>query len=190
MHDTTCPDKMLDLIRDAPLGVVIRFATGNRVLKYPEEEPGFRCPNCYQNGDAPTKEGSQKSSSPPTDEEKQDIEKAGTTPIPSPGNEFPPMVEEAIEPLRDVEKASSTDSEPPTDFQRVKSASSALTRTRTLPYTQERLREEEAMAIERRESIPIAATKTADGTILVDWYTTDDQENPQVGFPDVGGPWH
>ena len=80
-------------------------------------------------------------------------------------------VEEAVEdPLRDVEKASSTtDSEPPRDFHRVQSASSALARTRSLPYTEERLREEEAIALERKESIPIAATKTADGTILVDW---------------------
>lgn len=29
---------MLELIRDAPVGQIIRFATGNKVLQYPEEK--------------------------------------------------------------------------------------------------------------------------------------------------------
>lgn len=31
-------DKMLDLIRDAPVGQIIRYVTGNKVLLYPEEK--------------------------------------------------------------------------------------------------------------------------------------------------------
>ena len=33
--------------------------------------------------------------------------------------------------------------------------------------------------LEKTVSQPIAPTKTQDGNILVDWYTTDDPENPQ-----------
>jgi DHA1 family multidrug resistance protein-like MFS transporter len=33
--------------------------------------------------------------------------------------------------------------------------------------------------LENAPASPITPTKTSDGTILVDWYTTDDPENPQ-----------
>ena len=55
-----------------------------------------------------------------------------------------------------------------------------LTRTSTQPYTQERFEVEEALEESRTKgSIVLAPTKTADGTIVVDWYTTDDPANPQ-----------
>lgn len=38
---------------------------------------------------------------------------------------------------------------------------------------------EQNIAVEKTKSIALAPTKTADGTILVDWYTTDDVANPQ-----------
>jgi MFS transporter, DHA1 family, multidrug resistance protein len=54
-----------------------------------------------------------------------------------------------------------------------------LTRSTTQPYTQERFDVEQAIAIEKTKSIALVPTKTSDGTILVDWYTTDDSANPQ-----------
>lgn len=54
-----------------------------------------------------------------------------------------------------------------------------LTRTLTRPYTAERFEVEQMLEAERTKSIVLAPTKTADGTILVDWYTTDDPANPQ-----------
>lgn len=56
---------------------------------------------------------------------------------------------------------------------------SVLSRTSTSPYTQERFEVERQLEAERSKSIVIAPTKTSDGTILVDWYTTDDPANPQ-----------
>lgn len=47
---------MADIIREAPLGQIIRWATSNKFLKYPEEEPNFQCPNYYLdsgNADSP-----------------------------------------------------------------------------------------------------------------------------------------
>lgn len=56
---------------------------------------------------------------------------------------------------------------------------SSLSRTASRPYTQERFDVEQALAAEKTKSIALAPTKTSDGTILVDWYTTDDVANPQ-----------
>jgi MFS transporter, DHA1 family, multidrug resistance protein len=53
------------------------------------------------------------------------------------------------------------------------------TRSSTRAYTAERFDVEQALATEKSKSIVITPTKTADGTILVDWYTTDDPANPQ-----------
>lgn len=59
----------------------------------------------------------------------------------------------------------------------------ALTRTRTREttraYTRERYEVEQEEAIEKKQTRPIEPMKTADGDILVDWYTTDDPANPQ-----------
>lgn len=38
---------MADLIREAPLGQIIRWMTSNKLLKYPEEEADFECPASY-----------------------------------------------------------------------------------------------------------------------------------------------
>ena len=54
-----------------------------------------------------------------------------------------------------------------------------LSRTTTESYTRERFDIEQTLAAEKTKSIVIAPTKTADGIILVDWYTTDDPANPQ-----------
>jgi DHA1 family multidrug resistance protein-like MFS transporter len=56
---------------------------------------------------------------------------------------------------------------------------SILTRTSTAAYTLERFKVEQAISAEKTKSIAIAPTKTRDGVILVDWYTTDDPSNPQ-----------
>jgi DHA1 family multidrug resistance protein-like MFS transporter len=42
-----------NLIRDAPAGQLLRFATNNRVLAYPEERPDFECPRAYDNAEKP-----------------------------------------------------------------------------------------------------------------------------------------
>jgi DHA1 family multidrug resistance protein-like MFS transporter len=57
--------------------------------------------------------------------------------------------------------------------------SSQVSRSSTRPYTRERFDVERAIAAEKTESVVLAPTKTSDGTILVDWYTTDDIDNPQ-----------
>lgn len=58
-------------------------------------------------------------------------------------------------------------------------AHSVLSRSSTRPYTRERHDAEQGLEIAKTRSTAMAPTKTADGTILVDWYSTDDPANPQ-----------
>ncbi|KAG8630757.1 hypothetical protein KVT40_002376 [Elsinoe batatas] len=52
-------------------------------------------------------------------------------------------------------------------------------REATVPYSDERFDVERQLSLERPQSNVIVPQKTADGAILVDWYSTDDQANPQ-----------
>lgn len=139
---------MSDLIRDAPLGQAIRFLTRNKVLKYPEEKPGFELPDVYravlEEKSSWSRAASSESPTPPldVDKERSSLER---------------------NPIKDVEAARLT---------RTKS------RTETVPYTEDRLEVEHELALERTKTKPIAPVKTSDGHILVDWYTTDDPANP------------
>ena len=53
------------------------------------------------------------------------------------------------------------------------------TREDTVPNTQERLEADEIHNLNKTKSIPIIPRKTKDGSILVEWYYTDDVDNPQ-----------
>lgn len=145
---------MSDLIREAPIGQVLRFITKNRVFKYPEELEGFQLPESYN-----TLLNAQEKSTPLSDSE-TDEEKAAEG--------FPELSHHVT-----TRSVKSGDME----------ANAAITRTKsreaTTPYTEERLRVEEELAVERTKSLAIVPQKTQDGNILVDWYTTDDPANPQ-----------
>ncbi|MCJ1483886.1 hypothetical protein MMC06_004054 [Schaereria dolodes] len=144
---------MTDLVREAPIGQLIRFVTKNKYLRYPEELPGFELPATYNallNSDkAPlqrpitqTRESESSANS--------DLEKVHTA-----------VNDNQV---ADVE---------PLNLTRTKS------RLDTAPYSEERLEVEQELAIERTQTRPIMPQKTSDGTILVEWYTTDDPANPQ-----------
>ncbi|RDL33792.1 Multidrug transporter [Venustampulla echinocandica] len=149
---------MTDLLREAPLGQILRWATGNRILQYPEELPGFELPKTYTallNSDKhqeiqgiPTREQEATHQSSRSSNAASDIEKVKTEPSP---------YDEADKTL-------------------------GLTRTRsrleTAPYSEDRLEVEAELAIERTRTQPVIPQKTSDGLILVDWYTTDDSANP------------
>ena len=53
-----------------------------------------------------------------------------------------------------------------------------LSRSSSRAYTVDRFEAEAQVEAVRTLSIAIAPTKTADGTILVNWYTSDDAANP------------
>jgi len=143
---------MASLIRDAPLGQLVRWLTGNRVFQYPEEKSDFKLPDAWLrllNDDVSTTA----------------LERDDTT-TPATGTHSP--------------SSASSDEE-----NQIQTAELDLrlektkTREDTVPNTQERLEADEIHNLNKTKSIPIIPRKTKDGSILVEWYYTDDVDNPQ-----------
>jgi len=78
----------------------------------------------------------------------------------------------------DLEKSETQQPGPYEDAERME-LSRTKSRQETMPYTEERLEVEAELALERTQTKPIVPVKTADGNVLVEWYTTDDPANPQ-----------
>ena len=153
---------MSDLMREAPLGQLVRFLTGNRVFQYPEEKPDFQLPEAYNTAlnsddhDVPREKAADRT--PNTRQSSEEAKEAD---------------------LEDLRKHVTTKSIKEGDLSGRASLQRTKTREETQPYSDERLQIEAELAIERTKTLPIAPTKTADGNILVEWYTTDDPANPQ-----------
>ncbi|KFY78009.1 hypothetical protein V499_02721 [Pseudogymnoascus sp. VKM F-103] len=141
---------MSDLIREAPLGQLLRYVTKNRLFPYPEELPGYEIPEAYKALLKPEKKPIERplSQEQPNEEIVLQSDEPYATPDPELYNQ-------------DIEHQSS------------------LSRHTTQQLTQERLETEIQDAVERTTSKPIYPAKTADGIVLVDWYSTDDPANPQ-----------
>lgn len=162
---------MSALIRDAPIGQIIRFVTNNRILQYPEERPNFQLPEAYTG----------KASKPlPIDQDVPPSEPEG------------PATEEVVYPDPEtVLEKQETEEESESDLEKIQTARTAHTArtqisrvgTRTAlsrSISRADLEQQFSLAtVERGPTRPIEPEKLDDGTILVDWYDTDDQENPQ-----------
>lgn len=146
---------MKNLVRDAPFGQLVRYLTKNRFFKYPEEEPGFQCPTAYTGSQIPLSYSSCSSSGEFATKEEQAESRESST-VQNDNNDVEKIAEVPI--------------------------ASQVNRTRPLPYPEEGLHRDAELSIEKVESRPIVPVKTGDGTILVDWYSTDDPDNPQVGL--------
>ena len=163
---------MSALIRDAPFGQIVRFVTGNRVLQYPEERADFQLPGSY--------DVNRKDEQLPIDQNAPVADSEG------------PATEEVVypDPETVLEKVE-TESEEESVLERlqtIRTAQTARTQisrvgTRTAlqkSISRADLEQQFSLAtIEKGPSRPIPPEKLHDGTILVDWYTTDDPENPQ-----------
>lgn len=164
--------KFSTIIRDAPIGQIIRLVTGSRYLKYPEEEPGFQLPWESAMAEEKAHEAAVDASG----------RNSATQPPASPDSEKDSPISDA-----DAEKADrdyDALTQQPTARSQVSrttrlTTSRTVTREQTRPYTVERFQTEQEEAIDRAQSSVIIPTRTEDGVILVDWYTTDDDSNPQ-----------
>ncbi|TVY22234.1 Caffeine resistance protein [Lachnellula hyalina] len=169
---------MSEILRDAPLGQLIRWATNNRLLLYPEEKPSFELPASYNvllnsSGEKHPEIDRHPTASRPatrqrTRQSSQSIDPSSSVDLNPNSNDL----------AHDLEKAETH----PAPYEE-EHATVQLNRTKsrldTVPYTEERLEVEAELALERTQTKPIIPAKTSDGTVLVDWYTTDDPENPQ-----------
>lgn len=172
---------MSDLIRDAPIGQMLRWITGNKVLLYPEESANFQYPSSYQNpGLAKKLSVSTATTDSTTTGDALDAEKANLEPC-EPRNSHG----SSDSARTDLERMATANTihAPAVDAQLTRSsttARAALERAHTRRDLE--LAVEEAYAeqsLRREPSRPIQPQIAPDGTILVDWYTTDDPENPQ-----------
>jgi DHA1 family multidrug resistance protein-like MFS transporter len=163
---------MSALIRDAPFGQIVRLISGNRLLQYPEERADFQIPGSYDVG--------RKAGQLPIDQGR---------PVPEPEG---PATEEVVYPDPEtVLEKTETESEEDSDLEKIQTVRTAHTArtqisrvgTRTAlqkSISRADLEQQFTLAsIERGPSRPIEPERLHDGTILVDWYTTDDAENPQ-----------
>ena len=147
---------MSDLIREAPVGQILRFITRNKVLQYPEEKTGYELPTQYITA---------------LNESREKLPVQQGSPVSS---------DVALEKINTKTSRQSYGRNSLAAAERGELAlSRSKSRSATQNFTEERLEVEEELALERTKTLPIAPTKTSDGTILVDWYTTDDPANPQ-----------
>ncbi|KAI1090377.1 major facilitator superfamily transporter [Rostrohypoxylon terebratum] len=148
------------IIRDAPVGQFIRFMTGNRVLQYPEEKSDFELPETWAQ-----------------------ILKSDTVGFASEDQSHPPssgsslstaIINNSSDEESRIEKVDVID---PAPYDAT--LTNTRSRTETLPNTEARYEIDRRHELEKTKSIPIVPRKTKDGTVLVDWYYTDDPDNPQ-----------
>lgn len=172
---------MSALFRDSALGQLIRYATKNKVLLYPEERPDFQCPLSYRSNEG---EGPQATSTTATPDEtpEQDIEKA---PLGKIVTKVPPAQDATYRPESIEEAPLTPATEKDFDLTQIATFRTGLTRVDTRVtmekiHTRRDLEQAYTTAtLEKGPTRPIIPEKLEDGTILVDWYDTDDPENPQ-----------
>lgn len=185
---------MSDLIRDAPIGQIIRYLTKNRLLKYPEELDTWQCPHSYDENAATEKIAAIK------------LDEATREHVVEPHES---AIKEEVEPKEEIKRPreevadfSSSDGEDleegaggmekiathkeddhghlehirtvrtTTGIERV-GTRSALTESKTREQLEEAFR---LSTLDVGPSRPVIPATLDDGTILVDWYTTDDPE--------------
>lgn len=165
------------LIRDAPIGQLIRYFTNNRVLLYPEERADFQIPAAYIRHEKP---------------EPRRLSSDATN-VPEPEG---PATEEVCYPdpetVLDLAKTNtSSEEDERSELEKIQTARTQHTTRTQLSHIGTRtalaksisradLEQQFSLAsVERGPSRPIQPETLEDGTILVDWYETDDSENPQ-----------
>ena len=151
-HSCNLADMAAATIRDSSIGQLIRLVTRKKTLLYPEEEPGFKIP--WEEVEA--------------GEMEKEFESDVTTP-PASDPEATPRTPVSLQRTITVRTESG--------LQQV--TSRIMSREQTRPWTAERFEVEKSETLDRATSAVIQPQKTADGIILVDWYTTDDPANPQ-----------
>lgn len=174
---------MADLIREAPIGQIIRYLTNDRVLRFPEELPDFKLPESY----AGTLESASRTESRPgcafacekgchsesTPNCRRDSHSTRTS-----ASEEQEKISSDLN-ILNVEAGSIRDLD---RAQSMVPIHASLSRTSVQGHSHPPTGLEHHLTtttISRAPSQQIIPQRTSDGAILVDWYTTDDPANPQ-----------
>ena len=163
--------------RDTAFGQLVRLATRGRVFKYLEETEGFKLPDSYisiQN-EAPAPDAPHVEAHPEREIEENAMSKKldeketnGGVKKESNGDEDHLSTEGTLK-----------EADTPADTLPNTSANSELNVDGHNEDPMDLEKAETKTDLEKTQSQPIAPTKTKEGIILVDWYTTDDPENPK-----------
>jgi DHA1 family multidrug resistance protein-like MFS transporter len=149
---------MADLIRESPIGQVIRFVTRDKYLRYPEEIAGFQIP--WEGVATASVERKLTDLSDGSNHERD--EKDGER-----------DVDKDLE-AEGLAQKTTARSSLGTRLGITATISRTKSREQTLPYSAERFQTELQEEAERQQSAVIVPQKTSDGITLVDWYTTDE----------------
>ncbi|GME46022.1 Benomyl methotrexate resistance protein [Neofusicoccum parvum] len=185
---------MSDLIRDAPIGQIIRYVTRNRLLQYPEERPDYKLPAVYAHPDIlpldipieeqyvpdiePVREEVEPREEKESEEESLDLETTRTADTSRTGRTIDLEKTRTAETVRTGRTSlykSATANTARTGLERV-GTRTALQQSATRADLEQQFTN---ATLERGPTMQIAPTHLDDGTTLVDWYTTDDPDNPQ-----------
>lgn len=159
---------MSGLLRDAPVGQLVRWVTKNKYYQYPEERSDFQLPSSYgpeakNAASTPTTPGV----ASPAEEKELEIPAQGPDALmraaTAADREMTAMSDRTLSKIMTRPELSNVNTRAD-----LEAAYTNATRQETL---------------QAQPSRPIQPAVTSDGTILVDWYTTDDAENPQNWSP-------
>ena len=160
---------MADLIRDAAVGYLLRTATRGKLFAYPEDNPDFQLPDTYVATHVPSSKAHEKN-----------VEQSS---VQATDGSIEQKVEEPeVESLEEtISQDTSADSESTSDLEPIEKIKTLDTHVDLEKvHTQKDLeRALTAATTKKTHTRPIVPTRTADGVIVVDWYTTDDAANPQ-----------
>jgi MFS transporter, DHA1 family, multidrug resistance protein len=177
---------MTSVLRDTPFGQLVRYVTKGRYLQYPEEIPGFQIPWLQDVATDPvehTNVGNQEVVPASTAEkeleatEPSNIRDGNMQNNRSSASEIDININGAGARLKEYQATvPSHSSEKPIQHP---SRPSMQTRQSTDTHPAEQLDVERQVTATRTQSNIITPKRTAEGIILIDWYSSDDAENPQ-----------
>ena len=182
---------MADTIRDSALGFLLRTATRGRLFGYPEDRPDFQLPDTYvalatEGGkhDATkslTKEAMKAEEANNALKEEKKIQDEGEKKEGGQADEPEPVLSRVTTGATTTTTTTASTEEDVEGFHPIESVKTKdqHLNLHKVETTKDLERALTAATAKRTATRPIIPTKTADGIILVDWYDTDDQANPQ-----------
>ncbi|UKZ46975.1 hypothetical protein TrVGV298_001186 [Trichoderma virens] len=167
---------MADIIRDAAIGQLIRWVTRKRYLKYPEERDDFTLPEPWVQLVSGVPITSHNTSTSDTSTAAEGKETGGILRTPSNGS----TRRDASPPPSRAPKDEEQPAEPETRHseEHHEVSHEHAQHSDLGDMTSRRRHEDQEHELEKVKSIPIVPQTTKDGAILVDWYYTDDPDNP------------
>ncbi|KAL7941267.1 major facilitator superfamily domain-containing protein [Trichoderma barbatum] len=155
---------MAALIRDTTFGAIIRWSTKRKYLKYPDEQPSFQCPNLYMNTNQIDTEASPSIGAINHSEDDLRYNGQNHSVAPPSVDAYSHSSEESDLDCRTLSKIISRPQ---------------MSRVGSLASLQQAYTAATLQANVRSQHSTIYPQKLENGIILVDWYSTDDEENPQ-----------